>query len=163
MNDAKSDENQQTPPLPIVDPLVTSQLSDEQLDLLRPHGEVRPTVAGQVLFREGDRSYDFMVILSGAVTIVDHHDKRERELATGGPREFLAELNILTGERVFSTAVVREPGSILVVPVDVLQSLISKDRELGDLIVRTAYLRRQWLVEAQAGMTIVGSRSSRDT
>jgi thioredoxin reductase (NADPH) len=64
---------------------------------------------------------------------------------------------------VFVTAVVSEPGSILVVPVDVLQSLISKDQELGDLIVWTALQRRQRLVQAQAGMTIVGSRTSRDT
>lgn len=147
---------------PLVDPLLTPKLSDEQLALLRRHGEVRPTVAGQILFQEGDRTYDFIVILSGTITVVDHHDAIERVLATGGPGEFVAELNILTGERLFTTAVVSEPGSILVVPVPVLQSLINEDQALGDLIVQTTFQRRQWLVQAQAGMTIVGSRSSQD-
>jgi thioredoxin reductase (NADPH) len=162
MTEVNGDVGEQAAALPLIDPLVRSKLTDEQLALLRPHGTVRPTIAGQILFREGDRSYDFIVILSGTVTIVDHHGGIERALATAGPREFLVELGILTGERVFVTAVVSEPGSILVVPVDVLHSLISQDQALGDLIVWTAFQRRQWLVQAQAGMTIVGSRTSRD-
>jgi thioredoxin reductase (NADPH) len=62
------------------------------------------------LFREGDRGYDFIVILAGRVAIVDHQAGTERELATGGPGDFVAELNLLTGERLFTTAVVTEPG-----------------------------------------------------
>jgi hypothetical protein len=82
------------------------------------YGQERPTTTGQVLFREGDRAYDFIVVLSGAVGVVDHKAGVERELATLGPGRFVAELNIMTGERVFATAVVREPGLVLVVPVD---------------------------------------------
>jgi thioredoxin reductase (NADPH) len=127
------------------------------------HGEVRSTVAGEVLFREGDRSYDFIVILSGAVTVVDHQAGVERELATGGPGEFVAELNILTGERVFTSAVVKEAGSILVVPVGQLHRLIAENQGLADLIVQTGFLRRMWLAQARAGMRIVGSKSSADS
>ena len=29
--------------------------------------------AGQVLFREGDLAYDFIVVVSGAVTVGDHN------------------------------------------------------------------------------------------
>ncbi len=148
--------------MPPVDPLLAPHLTAGQLALLRRYGEVRPTAAGQMLFREGDRGYDFIVILSGTVTIVDHQAGAERELATGGPGEFLAELNILTGERLFTTAVVKEPGSILVVPVGRLQALIGRDQELGDLILQTVLRRRQWLFQARAGMRIVGSRSSPD-
>src|SRR5262245_21628309 len=162
MPEDSANVDEQAAALPLIDPLVTAKLTDEQVALLQRHGTVRPTVGGQILFREGDRTYDFMVILSGSVTIVDHHAGIERALVTVGPRDFLAELNILTGERLFTGAVVREPGSILVVPVDVLRSLISQDQALGDLIVRIAFGRRQWLVQAQAGMTIVGSRTSRD-
>jgi thioredoxin reductase (NADPH) len=148
---------------PSIDPFLAPRLTAEQEALLRRYGEVRSTVAGQELFREGDRSYDFIVILSGVVAIVDHQAGVERELATGGPGEFMAELNILTGERVFTTAVVKEPGSILVVPVDRLQVLLAQDQELADLIVHTAFRRRQWLTQAKAGMRIVGSLTSPDT
>jgi thioredoxin reductase (NADPH) len=148
---------------PLIDPILAPRLHPDQIDLLRRHGEVRATFAGQVLFREGDRSYDFIVILSGTVTIIDHQAGTERELVTGGSGEFVAELNIFTGERLFTTAVVTEPGSILVVPTAELQTLIAQDQALGDLIVQTVFRRRQWLEQARAGLRIVGSRSSPDT
>jgi thioredoxin reductase (NADPH) len=149
-------------PLPVVDPLVAPRFSNEQMDLLREYGEVRPTVAGQQLFREGDRIYDFIVILSGAVTIFDHQAGGERALVTGGAAEFVAELSILTGERLFTTAIVKEAGSILVVPVARLQAVFGRDQALGDLIVQTVFRRRQWLVQRRAGMRIVGSHASAD-
>jgi len=131
--------------------------------MLRRIGEVRPTHAGEVLFREGDRDYDLFVIISGRVKITDHQAGVERELASGGAGEFAAGLNLLTGERLVTTAMVAEPGEVLVVPVDKLQALISRDQVLGDLIVRTALARRQWLLRSRAGMRIVGSRSQPDT
>jgi hypothetical protein len=32
-----------------------------------------------VLFREGDRSYDFIVILTGSVTVLDHEAGEQRD------------------------------------------------------------------------------------
>ena len=93
-----------TAPDPGTDPFLSPPLDGEQLALLSRYGQERPTTAGQVLFREGDRSYDFIVVLSGAVSVVDHEAEAVRELATLGPGRFMAELNILTGERVFATA-----------------------------------------------------------
>src|SRR5215471_54824 len=140
------------------------RLTGEQIALLRREGEVRPVAAGEVLFREGDRAgYDFIVILTGRVAIVDHQAGTERELATGGPGDFVAELNLLTGERLFTTAVVTEPGEVLVVPVARLQAVISQDQDLGQWIIRAMFARRQWLTERQTGLRIVGSRSSPQT
>jgi thioredoxin reductase (NADPH) len=110
----------------------------------------------------GNRGYEFIVIVSGAVTVLDHQAGVERELATAGPGEFVAELNILTGERVFTTAVVKESGSVLVVPVDRLQEVIAQDQVLADVIVQTAFRRRKLLLRERAGLQIVGSRSSPD-
>src|SRR5262249_48045650 len=121
---------------PGTDPFLAPPLDAEQLALLSRYGQKRPTTAGQVLFHEGDRAYDFVVVLSGAVSVVDHQAGVERELATLGPSRFVAELNILTGERVFATAVVKEPGSVLLVPVDRLQQVIAQDQALSDVIVQ---------------------------
>jgi thioredoxin reductase (NADPH) len=144
------------------DPYLSPPVDAEQLALLCRYGQERPTTAGQVLFREGDRAYDFIVVLSGAVTVVDHDAGVERELVTVGPGTFVAELNILTGERMFATAVVTEPGSVLVIPVDRLQEVIARDQELADLIVRTILRRRQWFLQHRVGLQIIGSRSSPD-
>jgi thioredoxin reductase (NADPH) len=144
------------------DPYLSPPVDAEQLALLRRYGQERPTTAGQVLFREGDRAYDFIVVLSGVGIVVDHDAGVERELVTIIPGRFLGELGILTGERVFATAEVTEPGSILVIPVDRLQEVIAQDQELSDLIVQTALRRRQWLLQHRAGLRIFGSRSSPD-
>jgi thioredoxin reductase (NADPH) len=146
-----------------VDPVQARRLTAEQVESLRAYGEVCGTVAGQVLFREGDRSYDFIVILAGSVTILDHQAGERRELAGAGPRDFLAELGILTGERLFTTAVVAEPGEVLVVPVERLRAVIAHDQALADLIVQNVFRRRRLLTQARAGMRIVGSRASADT
>jgi thioredoxin reductase (NADPH) len=141
----------------------TSQpLADDQIALLRRIGEVRRTRVGEVLFREGDRGWVF-VILSGLAKICDHEAGVERQLSILGARQFTASLGLFTGERSFTTAVVVEPGEVLVVPVDKLQRLISRDQVLGDLIVRTALARRDWLLNARTGLRIIGSRSQPQT
>src|SRR5262245_14779921 len=147
---------------PGTDPFLSPPLDGEQLALLRRYGQERPTRAGQVLFREGDRAYDFIVVLSGSVSVVDHEAGVVRELATLGPGRFVAELNILTGERVFATALVKEAGSVLVVPVDQLQEVIAQDQTLSDVIVQVILRRRRWFVQQRAGLRIFGSRTSPD-
>jgi thioredoxin reductase (NADPH) len=149
-------------PDPGTDPRLSPALNAEQLALLGRYGHERSTTPGQVLFTEGDLSYDFIVVLSGAVAIVDHEAEVVRELVTIGPGRFLAEMGILTGERVFATAVVREPGTVLLVPVDRLHEAIAQDQELSDVIVLALLRRRQWVVQHRFGLQIVGSLSSPD-
>jgi thioredoxin reductase (NADPH) len=142
----------------------TSQpLTDDHIAVLHQIGEVRRAQAGDVLFREGGRGGGFVVILSGRVKLCDHQAGVERELLSWGAREFTASLSLLTGERSFTTAVVVEPGELLVVPADKLHRLISRDQVLGDLITRTALARRDWVLNARTGLRIIGSRSQPDT
>ncbi|HUB40116.1 MAG TPA: FAD-dependent oxidoreductase [Streptosporangiaceae bacterium] len=142
----------------------TSQLlTDDDIAMLRRFGEVRPTQAGDVLFREGDRERNLFVILSGRMKLCDHQAGAERDLATWGARDFVAGLGLLTGERYFTTGVVVDPGEMLVVPAHKLQRLISRDQVLGDLVVRTMLARRDWILKRRAGLRIIGSRSQPDT
>jgi thioredoxin reductase (NADPH) len=142
---------------------LNARLSAGHLDLLRPHGQERVTARGELLFREGDRSYDFMVILAGVVAAIDGYGAAERELGVGNPGDFVAELNLFTGERLFTTAVVREPGAVLVVPLGDLRELMAAHPDLGDVIMPVLLARRQWLARQQAGFQIIGSRYSPDT
>jgi thioredoxin reductase (NADPH) len=147
---------------PWTDPHLSPPMDSKQLALLCRYGYARPTMTGQVLFREGERADDFFVVLSGAVALVDHEAGVQRELATFVALRFLSEMNILTGERLFATAVVTEAGSILVVPENQFHEVIARDQELADLIVQTCLRRRQWLAQHRTGLEIVGSRSSPD-
>lgn len=143
--------------------IVEVRLTRDQVDLLRQAGVVRPVGAGDVLFREGDRAYDLMVILAGRVALTDHQAGTERVLATGEPTDFIADISLLTGERVITTAMVTEPGEILVVPLARLQAVIRVDQDLGLWMIRTMFARRQWLMQMRTGMRIVGPRSAPQT
>ena len=80
-----------------------------------------------------------------------------------GPRRFLGEISLLTGQAAFVTAVVVEPGEVLVVPVERLRELVLEDTALGDVILRAYLLRRSILIEVGAGFRILGSCYSPDT
>jgi thioredoxin reductase (NADPH) len=139
------------------------RLSEAQIEALAAHGYRRGTQPGEVLFREGDPSCDFFVVLAGKVAIVAGYGGDERVISVHGPGRFLGELNLLTGETVFVTAVVREPGEVLVVPAERLRRLVTADPVLGDLILRAYLLRRFLLIELGTGFRIVGSRFVPDT
>ena len=135
------------------------RLSDEQLAELTPLGHQRPFHAGDVLFKEGDRLEDLLVILDGKVAIADE----ERILSVHGPGRFLGELGLLTGQASFVTASAAESGEVLAVPVERLRELVARDAGIGDVIVRAFLVRRWNLIGQGSGLTIVGSCYSRDT
>src|ERR1700720_658649 len=86
------------------------RLDSEQRARLRAAGEVRTVQPGDVLFREGDAGYDFFVVESGAVAIVQGYGAENRVIAIHGPHRFLGELNLLTGSPPHLCAPARERG-----------------------------------------------------
>jgi thioredoxin reductase (NADPH) len=139
------------------------RLTPEQIAALSAHGERRPTREGEVLYREGERVDDLIVILAGVVALVEGYGGHERVIGVHGPGRFLGEVNLLTGQVAFASAVAREAGEILAVPVERLRSVINGDPALEDLILRACLLRRSILVGLGTGIKIVGSRHSADT
>jgi thioredoxin reductase (NADPH) len=139
------------------------RLSDQQIQRLAGHGERRRTRAGDVLFEEGERGHPFFVVLDGRVAVVADRTGEARVIAVHGPRRFLGELGVLTGQAAFYSAVVREDGEVLAVPVERLRALVAQDAALGDLILRAYLLRRELLIGLGAGFRIIGSRFSPDT
>ena len=136
------------------------RLSPEQIRTLAALGERHEVRAGEVLYEEGDTSCDFFVILEGKVAVVDSSGG---VVAVHGPGRFVGELGLLTGQPVFLTAVVREPGAVVRISSERLRELVASDPALGDLILRALLLRRSILVGLGTGFRIVGSRYSPDT
>ena len=93
-------------------------LDEAELAILGPLGTRRNIEVGEYLFREGDTTYDFYVVLSGLVEITVRADGEDRVIITHGAGRFLGELNLLTGSRVFLSARVAEPGEVLAVPLE---------------------------------------------
>ena len=139
------------------------RLDDDQRARLRAAGEVRAVRSGEVLFREGDASYDFFVVESGAVAIVQGYGHENRVVAVHGPHRFIGELNLLTGSPPVLTAVVRDGGEVIQMPAARLREIVAEDEELSNLILRAFLSRRSILIDVGAGVKLVGSRYSRDS
>jgi thioredoxin reductase (NADPH) len=142
--------------------LLLPKLTDEQLATLMSYGTTEQTSVGQILAAAGDLSYDLMVVLEGEVECSDIHEGHRRALLIHGPRDFIAELDLMTGQRVYATFVVTRPGSILRVPRPAMKTIIEADSALGELMVQTLFRRRQALLLMGSGMQLIGSRYSPD-
>src|SRR5689334_5017178 len=114
-------------------------LSASQLARLAELGEERTAGIGDVLFRVGDATYPFIAIQEGEVAIVD---AAGNEIVRHGASSFLGELNLLSGQIVFLTAVVTEPLRYVAVDRDVLRGLLFEDGPLSDLVLATFMARR---------------------
>src|SRR4051794_12457810 len=102
-------------------------LSASQLATLAAVGEERSAPAGELLYRVGDRSYPFVAIIEGEVAIIDADGN---ELVRHGRSGFLGELNLLSGQTVFLSALVTEPTRYVAVERDALRALLNEDGPL---------------------------------
>ena len=102
------------------------RLNDDQRARVRMLGQTRTVAPGEVLFGEGDTGYDFFVIESGAVTIVQGYGQENRVIAVHGAHRFLGEVNLLTGSPAYLTAIVRDPGEVIAVTAASLRSLLAE-------------------------------------
>ena len=123
------------------DPTAFPVLDPSEIAIFETVGTRRHVAAGEYLYHEGDPSYDFWVVLSGAVdVIVDDAD--DRVITTHRAGQFLGELNLITGVRAFVSARVAEPGDMLDIQAEVLRRVIATEPELGDKILAAFMARR---------------------
>ena len=140
---------------------VSRALSSSQLATLAAHGEERTAAVGEKLFEVGDKSYPFVAIVEGEVAVVD---SAGREIVRHGASGFLGEMNLLSGQTVFLTAVVTAPMRYIAVDREVLRKLLFEDGSLSDLLLSAFVERRESLQQVQGiGLEIVGPRESAET
>jgi thioredoxin reductase (NADPH) len=140
------------------------QLTDAQIDLLRPGGRVRDVKAGDVLFAEGDRGFSFYVVLDGAVEIIEHSRGVAHTVTVHEPKEFTGDVDMLTGRVALVTGRVARDGQVLELSAAALRQAVDENPELGDIILKAFLTRRTLLLgEGFEGIKIIGSRFSPDT
>jgi thioredoxin reductase (NADPH) len=136
-------------------------LSRPQLEMLAARGEERTAEAGAVLIEIGDRMDSFVAILDGEVAV---RDGAGNEIARHDAGGFLGEINLLSGQTVFVTAVALTPLRYIAVDRDVLRALLFDDPSLSDLLL-TAFVERRELLQRQhgIGLEVIGPHDSAET
>jgi thioredoxin reductase (NADPH) len=117
-------------------------LREDQIEVLRRYGETRETEAGQVLFRAGDTSNDFIVVLEGKVEVVDDFAGEARTMGVMRAGRFVGDLNMLTEQAIYLSAVVREGGEVLAIPRERLKEAVTEEPNLSDIILKAFLARR---------------------
>jgi len=137
-------------------------LREDQIEILRRYGQTRKTEVGDILFRAGDTSNDFIVILDGEVEVIDDFAGEARTIGVFLVGRFLGELNMLTGQAMYLTAVVREGGEVLAIPRERLKEVVTEEPNLSDIIIKAFLARRAYMIRTGLGLRIIGSRHSSD-
>jgi thioredoxin reductase (NADPH) len=137
-------------------------LREDQIEILGRYGRRIKTEAGQVLFRAGDASCDFVVVLEGEVEVVDDFAGEARTMGVFHESRFLGELNMLTGQGLYLSAVVRVGGEVLAISRERLKEVVTEEPNLSDVILKAFLARRAWGVRRGLGLRIIGSRHSGD-
>jgi thioredoxin reductase (NADPH) len=136
-------------------------LSSTQLALLAERGEELTAEVGEKLYEIGDATYPFIAILEGEVAVLDGAG---HEIVRHGASGFLGEVNLLSGQSVFVTAIVTQQLRYIALPREDLRVLLFNDPSLSDLILGALVERRELLQRRQGiGPEIIGPRDLPDT
>lgn len=136
-------------------------LSEAQFATLRARGEERSAAVGDVLFRVGDQRYPLIAIVAGEAAILDAGGNEITRHGAGG---FLGEINLLSGQTVYLTAIVTQPLRYIAVERERLRELLADDEPLADLLIGAFIARREVLQGVDGvGVEILGPWSAAPT
>jgi thioredoxin reductase (NADPH) len=141
-------------------------LDEEQLGRLARYGAPERVEAGRRLYATGDDSYDFFVLLTASVDIVRDATalEPERPIYRGGPGDFLGELNLLTGQRVYLTARVVSAGEVVRLGAAALRRALAEQGDIAESLLAAFRQRRDVFRDAAGSvLEIVGRPDTADT
>jgi thioredoxin reductase (NADPH) len=128
---------------------------------LAEHGEKRTAEVGEKLFEVGDATYPFVAIIEGEVAVTD---AAGHEIVRHGASGFLGEMNLLSGQTVFLTAVATKPMRYIAVDREALRQLLFEDGSLSDLLLSAFIERREMLQQREGiGLEVIGPSDSSET
>ena len=93
--------------------------------------------------------------------VIDDFAGEARTIGVFLAGRFLSELNMLTGQAMYLSAVVREGGKVLAIPRERLKEVVTEEPNLSAIILKAFLARRAWGMRTGLGLRIVGSRHSR--
>ena len=145
------------------DPTLFPRLTAAQIEQLAERAETLSFSPGEVVFEQGQRDTPFYVVLEGAIDVIDHQPDGDRYFTQCQQGTFAADISMFTGEPTLARGVIAEESSILVLQPDELRALVARSTELGDLLLRTMIIRREWLRgQGYGNDLLIGKRSSGD-
>ena len=140
------------------------ELTPAQVERISGVGRRRDVRAGEVLIEVGEQNTRFFVVLTGAIEIVRLIGDREEPVVVHHARQFTGEINMLSARRSLVRARAAADGAVIAVDREDLRTLVQRDSELSEILMRAFILRRVALAAQDSNdMVLLGSRHSGST
>jgi thioredoxin reductase (NADPH) len=140
------------------------KLTPTQIRRITPHGRLRTTKRGEVLYEQGDSASSFFVVVSGELEVLRPSGAVETLVTVHRSGQFTGEVGTLSGRRTMFRVRATKPGKVIELDRRHMLTLVQTDAELGEILMRAFILRRAELITAGVGdIVLIGSTYSADT
>ncbi len=134
------------------------KLSEDKISELAEFGDRQSFKDGETLVKAGEKEFDFYIVKSGEVEVIDSSSGENRTLVTLGAREFVGDLANLKGSPATGNVVAKNDCEVYAIPPDKLRRILNEKSGLSDLILQTFIARAQALKDSDyIGLRVVGA------
>ena len=127
------------------------RLSERQVDCVRAFGDRIELAEGDVLFEQGQRDAPFYHLLDGEADFFDSQPGGKVKVSTARPGNFIGDVAMFTGAPTLLSCVACGPATALRVQRPRLRELVARHSDIGDILLRTFLVRRDWLEQNDLG------------
>ncbi len=147
-----------------IEDLAFPQLDDAQLDAISKVADLVHFSAGDKLIPHGMKNYPFFAIKSGEVRIVEQDVDGERPIATHTARNFIGDIDMLTGRSSLFVAIANTPVSAWQMCAGKLRRLLYESPEQSDVLLEAFQWRRKLLASRPfIGVRVIGTTNTAET
>ncbi|AYD02516.1 FAD-dependent oxidoreductase [Neorhizobium sp. NCHU2750] len=138
------------------------ELTDEMIDRVRAYGAEEEVAQDSYVFRRGDHSIDFLLLLSGELQMFADDPIKGRQLLYSYKKgQFSGEQNMFTHRSILLSGLLVAGSRVIRVEHDQFRKLITGEPDIGETIIRSYILRRAGFVRhATGGGILIGHRDS---
>jgi len=140
------------------------QLSAEMLARIAPVGREEVVRTGDHLYRRGDRSVDFFVVLDGEIDVCDAEAVDAPPFTVLRAGQFTGETNLFNDRESLVSLRAGVDSGVLRVPRATFRRLMASAPDIAELVMRAVILRRMgFLRHGHGAVTLVGDGHGRET
>jgi thioredoxin reductase (NADPH) len=138
------------------------KLTDAQIERMKEFGQTERLPVGDFVFKRGDRTVDFFVVLEGSIEILDGDGSKTEDVFTvHGKKQFTGEIDLFNDRRILVSGRMGADGEVLRVDRPSFQRMMTSLPDIAEIIMRAFILRRVGLMEHEQGaVTLVGRKGS---